>query len=98
MKKLVLLSLALMLSLTELFAARMLPTRGRVVDEQGNAVAYATVVLLRDEKQVAGMASDEEGRFELRSRRASTTSASSMSATNPSTATCSSPPTANWAT
>ena len=66
MKKLVLLSLALMLSLTELFAARMLPTRGRVVDEQGNAVAYATVVLLRDEKQVAGMASDEEGRFELR--------------------------------
>ena len=50
MKKLVLLSLALMLSLTELFAARMLPTRGRVVDEQGNAVAYATVVLLRDEK------------------------------------------------
>lgn len=66
MKKLLLLSLALMLSLTELFAARMLPTRGRVVDEQGNAVAYATVVLLRDEKQVAGMASDEEGRFELR--------------------------------
>ena len=66
MKKLTLLILALMLSFTELFAARMLPTRGRVVDEQGKAVEYATVVLLRNEAQVAGMATNEEGRFELR--------------------------------
>ena len=66
MKKLTLLIIALMLSFTELFAARMLPTRGRVVDEQGKAVEYATVVLLRNEAQVAGMATNEEGRFELR--------------------------------
>ena len=46
-------------------AARLYPATGRVVTEQGQAVEYATVVLLRDGRQVAGMATDGEGRFTL---------------------------------
>lgn len=30
------------------FAARLFPSKGRVVNEQGEAVEYATVVLLKD--------------------------------------------------
>ena len=47
-------------------AARLFPAYGRVVDEQGKAVEYATVVLMKNEQQVAGMATDAEGRFELK--------------------------------
>lgn len=38
---------------------------GRVVDAEGNAVAYATVVLLRESDQVAGGATDQSGAFTL---------------------------------
>lgn len=48
------------------FAARLFPSKGRVVNEQGEAVEYATVVLLKDAEQVAGMTTDGEGRFELK--------------------------------
>lgn len=65
------------------FAARLFPSKGRVVNEQGEAVEYATVVLLKDAEQVAGMTTDGEGRFELKPRQATTRSASSISATNP---------------
>ncbi len=41
------------------------PTAGRVVDSEGKAIEYATVVLLDGTKQVAGMATDSEGRFSL---------------------------------
>lgn len=39
--------------------------QGRVVDDKASPVAYATVVLLEGEEQVAGLATDDEGRFKL---------------------------------
>ena len=56
MKKLILLILLLAMAAANATAARMYPAGGRVVDEQGQAVEYATVVLLRGGEQVAGMA------------------------------------------
>ena len=50
----------------ELSAARLCPSKGRVMDERGGAVEYATVVLLRDSAQVTGTATDAEGRFTLK--------------------------------
>lgn len=49
----------------EASAARLCPAHGRVVNEQGKAIEYATVVLLREGRQVAGMATDADGRFQL---------------------------------
>lgn len=66
MKKFVLLLTALAIASSNAFAARMFPATGRVVDENGQAVAYATVVLLKEGQQVTGMSSDTEGRFELK--------------------------------
>lgn len=66
MKKLILLILLLAMAAANATAARMYPAGGRVVDEQGQAVEYATVVLLRGGEQVAGMATDDDGRFELK--------------------------------
>ena len=66
MKKLILLILLLAMAAANATAARMYPAGGRVVDEQGQAVEYATVVLLRGGEQVAGMATDAEGRFALK--------------------------------
>lgn len=66
MKKLILLILLLAMAAANAIAARMYPAGGRVVDEQGQAVEYATVVLLRGGEQVAGMATDDDGRFELK--------------------------------
>lgn len=40
------------------------PVRGRVTDGE-NPIGYATVVLLHNGEQVAGMATGEDGRFEL---------------------------------
>lgn len=65
MKKIVLLIIAFILALSNAFAAKMYPTKGRVVDEQGQAVEYATVVLLKGTEQVTGMTTDTEGRFAL---------------------------------
>ncbi len=61
----ILLIIILILSVSRADAAETAPTKGRVVDEQGHPVEYATVVLLRDGQQVVGMASDHEGRFAL---------------------------------
>lgn len=38
---------------------------GRVVDVEGNPIAYATVVVLRSTDQMAGGATDDDGRFSL---------------------------------
>ena len=65
MKRLILLIVTLAAAATRLFAAHLCPSTGRVVDEQGKAVEYATVVLLKGTEQVAGMATDAEGRFAL---------------------------------
>lgn len=65
MKQLILLITVLGMTATSALAARMYPATGRVVDEQGAAVEYATVVLLKGTEQVAGMATDSEGRFRL---------------------------------
>lgn len=65
MKQLILLITVLGMTATSALAARMCPATGRVVDEQGAAVEYATVVLLKGTEQVAGMATDSEGRFRL---------------------------------
>ncbi len=48
------------------FAAAQLPLTGRVADEKGAPVAYATVVALRDGEQAAGATTDEKGEFALR--------------------------------
>ncbi|WP_295936606.1 outer membrane beta-barrel protein [uncultured Alistipes sp.] len=66
MKKLFLLIVMLLMAISSVFAARMYPAEGRIVDEQGKAVEYATVVLLKGSDQVAGMATDNEGRFVLK--------------------------------
>lgn len=66
MKRMILLIVSLGMSLANAHAARMYPAEGRVVNEQGQAVEYATVVVLRGTQQVAGMATDDEGRFELK--------------------------------
>ena len=66
MKRLILLIVTLATTVTQLFAAHLCPSTGRVVDEQGKAVEYATVVLLKGTEQVAGMATDAEGRFVLK--------------------------------
>ena len=66
MKKLIFLIVILALVAANAFAARIYPAEGRVVDEQGQAVEYATVVLLKGSDQVAGMATDDTGRFVLK--------------------------------
>lgn len=66
MKKLALLLACIMLSLTAAHAARLAPAQGRVIDPNGQGVEYATVVLLRDGRQVTGMATDTDGRFSLK--------------------------------
>ena len=66
MKRLILLIVILASAVSRLSAARLCPSTGRVVDEQGNAVEYATVVLLKGSEQVAGRTTDAQGRFELK--------------------------------
>ncbi len=66
MKRIVLFIIGLALSLMQANAARIMPATGRVVDQSGQAIEYATVVLLKGSQQVVGMATDVEGRFELK--------------------------------
>lgn len=66
MKRIVLLITVTLLAATQAFALRNFPATGQVVDEQGQAVEYATVVLMKNGSQVAGMATDTQGRFELK--------------------------------
>ncbi|MDE6374511.1 MAG: outer membrane beta-barrel protein [Alistipes sp.] len=65
MKRLTILIVAMILAILKAMAAQLCPTTGRVITEQGDAVEYATVVLLRDGRQITGMATDTEGRFAL---------------------------------
>lgn len=50
---------------SQAFAATQSPLTGKVADEKGTSVAYATVVALQDNKQVAGATTDENGSFRL---------------------------------
>ena len=62
-------AMILMLSLFDMEttqAARATATTGKVVDRNGSAIAYATVVLLNGDQQVAGTASAEDGTFTLK--------------------------------
>ena len=65
MKKIILFSIFLAAAIASATAAHLFPATGRVVDDEGKAVEFATVVLLRGEEQVVGMATDEGGRFRL---------------------------------
>lgn len=47
------------------WAARQAAVTGRVVDSLGAAIPYATVVMTRDGKQVAGTSTDDGGAFAL---------------------------------
>lgn len=66
MKKLVIIIVSLILAASNAMAAHMYPATGRIVDEQGEAVSYATVVLLKDNQQVTGMTTSDDGRFTLK--------------------------------
>ncbi len=66
MKRIILLIVALATAISQLSAARTAPVTGRVVDEQGAAIEWATVVLLRGTEQAAGAVTDDEGRFALK--------------------------------
>ena len=46
MKNFLLAALALLLSVAQLFAARQTPTTGRIIDDSGKGVDFATVILL----------------------------------------------------
>lgn len=65
MKRIILLITALGMALAKVFAVQMCPATGRVVDQQGQAVEYATVLLLRGTQQVAGGTTDDKGGFTL---------------------------------
>lgn len=56
--------IALLMSLRA-HASVALPISGRVVDDSGEAICYATVVLSLQEEQITGGATDDQGRFEL---------------------------------
>ncbi|MEG2060458.1 MAG: outer membrane beta-barrel family protein [Alistipes sp.] len=66
MRKFGLLFYVIFFCIKSLSAAQQLPASGRVVDQQGDAVEYATVVLLKNDAQVAGIATDNTGHFSLR--------------------------------
>lgn len=97
MKKLIFLIVILALAAANAFAARIYPAEGRVVDEQGQAVEYATVVLLKGSDQVAGMATDDTGRFVLKVPWASIPCRYNTSGSTPSCGRCGSRRTTTWA-
>ncbi len=65
MKQLFLILVALLTTATHLSAAQQ-TLKGRVVDSNREAIAYATVILLSNNQQVAGTATDENGLFWLK--------------------------------
>ncbi|MEG2095842.1 MAG: outer membrane beta-barrel family protein [Alistipes sp.] len=65
MRHLILLFLFLATIVPAAQAAHQSPVTGRVVDQNGNPIAYATVVLLKNKTQAAGIATDSEGQFSL---------------------------------
>ncbi len=64
MKRLLLI-LSLVLSSLSCFAAKGSTINGRVVDLNGDAIGYATVVLSLEGEQIAGDVTDEQGYFQL---------------------------------
>ncbi len=66
MKSVFLLFVAAIAFAGQILAATHSPLTGKVTDEKGSAVAYATVVALQENKQVAGATTDEQGTFSLR--------------------------------
>ena len=67
------------------------------MDEQGQAVEYATVVLLKGSDQVAGMATDDTGRFVLKVPSGEYTCRYNTSGSTPSCGRCRSRRTTTWA-
>lgn len=65
MKRFLTLLFVLIIGTMPLFAARQSATSGRVVNAQGEPIAFATVVLLAGEEQVDGLASESDGTFTL---------------------------------
>ncbi len=50
---------------TPIMAAHVAPIKGTVIDEQGDPVGYATVVISLDDTQIAGAATDDKGEFSV---------------------------------
>lgn len=65
MKKVFLLFVAAITFASQALAATRSPLTGKVSNEKGDAVAYATVVALQQGNQVAGATTDEQGCFSL---------------------------------
>ena len=65
MKRISILLTMLFIGTMTLFAARQSATTGRVVNTSGEPVAFATVVLLANEEQVDGLATEIDGTFTL---------------------------------
>ena len=60
-------TIAIALSFTaQALAAAQSPLTGKVEDQNGDPVAYATVVAFKEDKQIAGTTTDENGAFLLR--------------------------------
>lgn len=55
-----------LLPIVSVRAARMETSMGKVVDPDGRPIAYATVVLLDEGRQIAGTATNDDGTFELK--------------------------------
>ncbi|WP_290099104.1 outer membrane beta-barrel family protein [uncultured Alistipes sp.] len=66
MKKLAAFIVIVIMTVLRALGAQNYPATGRVVTQQGDAVEFATVVLLQDGQQTAGTATDTEGRFALK--------------------------------
>ena len=66
MKKLAAFIVIVIMTVLRALGAQNYPATGRVVTQQGDAVEFATVVLLQDGPQTAGTATDTEGRFALK--------------------------------
>ena len=66
MKKLAAFIVIVIMTILRALGAQNYPATGRVVTQQGDAVEFATVVLLQDGQQTAGTATDTEGRFALK--------------------------------
>lgn len=63
MKQISILCLLLLASLSSLWAANQIAATGRVVDTKGEPVSFATVLLLTQGEQVAGVVTGTDGRF-----------------------------------
>lgn len=65
MKHFTLIAAALICFITTASAAKLMPIDGQVIDTEGKAVEYATVVITKNSQQVAGTSTDRNGKFSL---------------------------------